>query len=145
VNTRQLGIGGGLPPSSGLRLDLGPLLWLEAIQVGQYPFHSSQGKQKGPVAQQEIPVEGIEGTGPFAHLFAGIVAAMAAVVTHFADVLGGSGVGFGGKHAPVGKEAHADDVGLHHPVVAVDEHVVKPRFYGLRLDTADEREIAEHH
>src|SRR3712207_8864935 len=41
--------------------------------------------------------------------------------------------------------SHADDVGDHHPVVAVDEAAVEPVGHRERVDAALQRVVAQHH
>ena len=90
------------------------------------------------VPSQEIPIKGIEWAGIRTSALLGVVAAALAVAAHPIDVIAAGGVRLAGQHAAIGKHPHAEHVGLHHPVVAVNEHAVKPGGEGLGIEAGDQ-------
>ena len=90
------------------------------------------------VASQEIPIERVEGTGIRSSALLRVVAAALAVAAHPIDVIAAGGVRLAGQHAAIGKQPHAEHVGLHHPVVAINEHAVKPSGEGLGIEAGDQ-------
>lgn len=64
------------------------------------------------VAGQKVPVKKVKGAGIVSGAHLGIVLTALTVVAHAIDVVGGGGIGFGGQYTTIGKQSHANDVGL---------------------------------
>src|ERR1700735_4053801 len=96
----------------------------EPSQSGQRLVHPPIVGKVFRVAVQKPPVSAGERASPIAHPLGGTIPALAAIVAHPIDVGTARGVRLGRHQPAVGVLRHADHIGNHHPVVAVDEAAV---------------------
>ena len=93
------------------------------------------------MAVEEVPVQRGEGAGGWAGAKFGIVGAGLAVVRHARDVSATCCVRFCHHLAAVGVNAHADDIGDHHPFGGVDKDFAHPIEKLLWVGAGDQRKV----
>ncbi len=116
-----------------------------AIPRAVHGAHPRVAFEPVPVPVQKMPVEQIEGAGPFPCLFADAVVARLAVVRHAVDVSTAAHVRLGRDDTAVRELAHADRVRRFDPFESVGIDRKIPLMHPPRIDAREQSEIAGDH
>ena len=74
-----------------------------------------------------------------------IIGTSLAIGAHALDITSTGGIGLAGEQTAIGVEAHPQHIGLHHPVVAIDEQAVEPGGEGLGIKARQQAVVGQHH
>ena len=88
----------------------------------------------GAMPVKKIPIKAVERTGVLPRALCGVVPASAAIVTHFAYIIGRGDIRFGGHDAAVGKLAHPACVDNLYPLDGIDINPQIPFIHRIGMD-----------
>ena len=117
-----------LMPANSLLTNSVQFCLIHAIQIFEYETHPPLMTKFLAMTMEKIPVKEIKGTGSFPNTGLGIIGTGFTIITHFVDVIGRSGIGFGGQNPPISILSHANNICLHNPVIGIYISTMKSVF-----------------